>query len=82
MIQTSIIFGSILAVIYIIIGGVTYMTTDSFSKKSEGKEYITNAIMGLVFLISGYLIFFHINPNILNLNLSAAQIDISADEVN
>ena len=68
LIKLSVIIGSILAVVYIIIGGLEYMTTDIFSKKSGAKERIENAIMGLIFLISGYLIFYTINPNILKLN--------------
>ena len=75
IINTSVIFGSILAVGLIIFGGVTYMTTDSFSGKSEGKEYIKNAVMGLIFLIAGYLIFLEIDPNILNLHLTRTQVD-------
>ena len=59
------------------------MTTDSFSGKSEGKEHLTNAIMGLIFLIGGYIIFLEINPNILNIDFSTAsgKVDIEVKEV-
>ncbi len=72
-ITTSVILGSMLAVGYIILGGITYMTTDSFTGKSQGKEHLTNAIMGLIFLIGGYIIFSQLNPNILNIDFSAAK---------
>jgi hypothetical protein len=55
------------------------MTTDSFSGKSEGKEHLTNAVMGLIFLIGGYLIFLQINPNILNINFSSASGMVKVD---
>jgi hypothetical protein len=55
------------------------MTTDSFSGKSEGKEHLTNAVMGLIFLIGGYLIFLQINPNILNIDFSSASGMVKVD---
>jgi hypothetical protein len=72
-----------LAVGFIIFGGITYMTTDSFSGKTEGKEHLTNAIGGLIFLIGGYLIFLQINPNILNIDFSTASgmVDIEASDI-
>jgi hypothetical protein len=79
----------ILAVGFIIFGGITYMTTDSFSGKQEGREHLTNAVGGLIFLIGGYLIFIQINPNILNVNFNTAdgrveavagQVDVTGGE--
>jgi len=72
-----------LAVGFIIFGGITYMTTDSFSGKSEGKEHLTNALGGLIFLIGGYLIFIQINPNILNIDFSTAsgRVEIIAQQM-
>ena len=83
IIKTSVILGSILAVAYIIFGGITYMTTDSFSNKTEGRENVRNAIGGLIFLIGGYLIFIQINPDILNVNFSTAagRVEIQAGEM-
>ena len=83
IIRTSVILGSMLAVGFIIFGGITYMTTDSFSGKSEGKEHLTNAIGGLIFLIGGYLIFIQINPNILNIDFSTAsgRVEIVAQQM-
>jgi hypothetical protein len=70
-----------LAVGFIIYGGITYMTTDSFTGKSEGKSHLTNAVGGLIFLITGYLIFIQFNPNILNIDFSTAgRVTLIADE--
>jgi hypothetical protein len=66
----SVIIGSILAVAFIVIGGAQYMTTDMYQKKTAGKERIKNAVLGLVFLIAGYLIFSEINPRILTLDFN------------
>ena len=59
-----------LAVIRIIFGGIKYMTSDAFEQKSDAKETITNAIIGLLLAMSAYIILFTINPNLVNLKLS------------
>lgn len=58
-----------LAVIMIVIGGFQYVSTDSLTGKKEGKERITNAIIGLLLAIASYIILNTINPQILNFNL-------------
>lgn len=59
----------VLAVVKIIFGGIQYMSTDAIGGKSEGKTHITNALWGLLLIISAYIILFTINPNLVNLNL-------------
>ncbi|GEM_PF-5688066 len=59
----------VLAVIVIMIGGIQYITTDSFTGKEEGKEKITKAVLGLILAIAAYLILYTINPNILSLRI-------------
>src|SRR3990167_735226 len=61
---------AVLAVIMIIWGGLEYSTQDSVSKKSDGKERIIQAILGLVLVLSPVLVFSIINPGILNLSIS------------
>ena len=51
-----------LSVVVISIGGIQYMTTDSWNKKEEGKERIRNALMGLGLALISWLILFTINP--------------------
>lgn len=58
-----------LAVIEIIWGGLEISTQDSVSKKSDGKERITQAIFGLILVLSPVLVFSIINPRILNLSI-------------
>jgi hypothetical protein len=66
---------AILAVIEIIWGGLEISTKDSVSKQSDGKERITQAIFGLVLVLSPVLVFSIINPSILNLSLNLLPLD-------
>ena len=59
-----------LAVIMLIYGGITYMSTDAFGKKESAKEIINNALWGFLLAISAWLILYTINPNLVNINLS------------
>jgi hypothetical protein len=63
-------FSAALAVIMIIWGGLEISTQDSVSKQSNGRERITQAILGLVLVLSPVLVFSIINPRILNLSLA------------
>ncbi len=60
----------VLAVLMIVIGGVQYLSTDAIGGKSEAKEKITNAILGLLLAIGAYIILYTINPNALTFNLT------------
>src|SRR3989344_1965637 len=66
------------AVLLIVIGGIQYITTDAIQGKSQGKERIKNAIIGLVFIIAAWLILATINPNLLTLNLDISSAPTSA----
>lgn len=61
---------AVFAVLMIVIGGFQYISSDAIMKKSEGKERIKNAVLGLVLVISAWLILNTINPNLLNINLN------------
>lgn len=69
---------AVLAVIMIIWGGLEISTQDSVSKQGAGRERITQAIIGLVLVLSPVLVFSIINPNILNLSLGLKQLDTVA----
>ncbi len=69
--QLSIMLGGILAVVFLIIGGFEYMTSEATGKK-DGKERIQNALLGLALLLFSYLILYIINPNILKLDVLGA----------
>ena len=67
--KTAIAIASVLAVFMIFWGGVTYMTTDAIEGKKEGKNYITNAIVGLLIIFGSYLILNTVNPSLVGWNL-------------
>src|SRR5437868_4541041 len=62
-IKTMIAVAGALTVIFIMIGGIKYMTTDSFGGKSDAKATIQNAIFGFVLAIGSYVILYTINPS-------------------
>ncbi|MHB1163248.1 MAG: hypothetical protein ACYCZZ_01845 [Minisyncoccota bacterium] len=68
---------AVLAVIEIIWGGIEISTKDSVSKQSDGKERITQAIFGLILVLSPVLVFSIINPSILNLSLNLPPISLN-----
>ena len=62
-----------LAFVMITFGGITYATSDAITAKDQGKQYIQNALWGLLLVIASYTILYTINPQILNFNLSLKQ---------
>lgn len=66
--DTAIVIGAILAVARITYGGFLYMTKDSFTIKGDAKKIITDALIGLVLLLSIVLILKQINPDLLKLD--------------
>ncbi len=61
--------GAILAVLRLAFAGYLYMTTDAFHQKSHAKQVIGDVILGLLLLLSIYLILRQINPQLLNLDV-------------
>ncbi|HUO50386.1 MAG TPA: hypothetical protein VMU25_02375 [Candidatus Paceibacterota bacterium] len=61
--------GAILAVLRIAYAGWKYMSTDAFGQKTDAKEMIKNALIGLLLLLGIWIILNQINPDLLNLNI-------------
>lgn len=72
----------VLAILMIVIGGVQYMSTDAFSGKQEGRERITNALIGLIIALGAYTILNTTSPNLVNFNVSVRTVSVTADEIN
>jgi hypothetical protein len=68
--RLSIGAAGVLAVIMIVLGGVQYLSTDAISGKSEGKERIQNALVGLLLAIGSFVILNTINPATVQFNLN------------
>lgn len=59
-----------LAVLFIIIGGIKYMSSDAWSKKDEGKKTIQNALGGLLLAIGSYVLLNTVNPELLDFDIT------------
>lgn len=63
-----------LAVIMITVGGIEYLSTDAIGGKSEGRERIQHALLGLLLAISAWLILNTVNPSTLFFNFNPAPV--------
>src|SRR6056297_851455 len=64
----GVIFGSILAVVMIMIGGILYLIGGmNQTMISKGKGYIVGAVTGLILLLGSYVLLNTINPRLINL---------------
>lgn len=66
--KTAIVVGAMLAVMKLGYAGFVYMTTDLPGSKSSARSIISQALLGLLLLLSVWLILNQINPDILNLD--------------
>lgn len=70
--QFALMIGGLLAFGMIVWGGVKYAASrGNPSAESDAKDRIYGALIGLLLLAGVYLILFTINPNLINLNLTA-----------
>jgi hypothetical protein len=61
--------GAILAVLRLVYAGYLYTTSDIWENKGKAKEVIREAVVGLIMLLSVWLVLNTINPDLLNLNI-------------
>jgi hypothetical protein len=67
--RVALSLGAILAVMRIAWGGYKYMTTDASGEKNDAKEILTDVIIGMLLLLSIWLILYQINPCLLKLQI-------------
>ena len=77
MINLLIGVAAVLAVIYIAIGGIQYITSDAIGGKEEGKDKIRSSLLGLVLALASWLILFTISPNLVMFNLQPGTVDVA-----
>lgn len=65
--RVSLSVGAILAVLRIMYAGYLYMSSEAFGQKTHAREVIGDAVLGLLLLLSIYLILYQINPDIVSL---------------
>lgn len=79
--NAALIVAGILAVVMITLGGIEYMASDTPFSKADGKAKIYNAIIGLLLLLSSYLILNTINKQLLNLDINIPNATSQANDV-
>jgi len=68
--QFALMIGGVLAMGAIVYGGIRYtLAAGSPSAQTEGKEWIKQALYGLLLLVGAYLVLNTINPGLTNLSL-------------
>jgi hypothetical protein len=73
-----IIIAGLLAFLMIVLGAITYLSSEGFGEKSHGKEMMVNAVLGLILALGAWLILNAINPNLAS-NLSITVPKVSLD---
>ena len=67
--KATIAVGAMLAVLQLARAGFMYMGGESWGTKETAKQIMRQAVMGLLILISVWIILNQINPNLLDLNV-------------
>jgi len=70
---------TLLTVVMLVVGGVQYMTTDALAGKTNARETITKALLGLLLALGSFLILKTINPNLLNVEPGIQTVSYTAD---
>ena len=72
MIKITIGLISVLAVLMLVVGGIQYMFSNIAGEKAGAKSRMTNAIFGLILMLSSYLILNTINPKLVHITIGVA----------
>ena len=67
--KVTLSIGAVLAVLRIAYAGYQYMSSDAWGEKSHAKEIIGDVVIGLLLLLSVYLILNQINPQLTQLHI-------------
>ncbi len=73
IIRLTIGLAAVLAVLMIIMGGLEYITSELPGAKGEGKQKITNAVVGLLVALGAWVLLYTINPKLVETDLSNLQ---------
>lgn len=64
--KVLIYFGGMVAVLFLVLGGITYMVSEVVDKRSAARERIKAALYGLLLLLVSWIILYTINPQLVN----------------
>lgn len=62
--NVAIVVAGILAILMVVIGAITYLSTDSISGTEHGRDMMLNAVLGLILALSAWVIINTINPEL------------------
>lgn len=66
---------SVLAVLMLIMGGFSYVSTDAIDKKNDGKQQINSALGGMLLVLASWVILNTINPQLVSLKITSKPLD-------
>ncbi|HVX90110.1 MAG TPA: pilin [Candidatus Paceibacterota bacterium] len=72
----------VIAVLQLARAGITYMLAESLTSKEEARHLIGASVLGLVLVLSPYLVFKLINPAILTLNINTSGLTVNVNGSN
>lgn len=81
--NVAIVVAGILAILMVVIGAITYLSTDSISGTEHGRDMMLNAVLGLILALSAWVIINTINPELaggLSITIPKLQIDGPTEE--
>ena len=81
MFKLGIALCTALAVLMIIVGGIQYVSSDAWSKKSDGKERIFAALFGLLIAFGSWALLNTIDPRLLSTELTLQKVTIEEIEI-
>lgn len=64
--KVLIYLGGMIAVLFLVLGGIAYMVSEVVDKRTAARERIKASLIGLLILLASYLILFTVNPNLVN----------------
>ena len=77
--QVLIVIAGLSAMIMLVIGAITYLSTDAFSGKSSGKEMMQSAVFGLILVLGAWVVINTINPDLAsNLSITIPRVQLDA----
>lgn len=69
----------VLSIFMIALGGLEYIASGAAGAKTEGKQRITHAIIGLLIALASYFILYTIDPSFVNFKLPLSPVSIASN---
>ncbi len=77
--QIGVALAGIFGVLMIVVGGFTYMTSDVVTKKTDGKEQIKNAVLGVLLALLSWLLLNTISSKLIDFEIGIYNTQVSSN---